>query len=267
MADPQTRWTWRPAPDEARKILAACVFTLACVLLYGVLAWSAAARAAGGAPALGPVVRETLALAVLVPAAIAVVPRVAPPGPLAWLAHAVAGVVVGIAVVAIADLGLAGPGLARRLAGPLGVYALAVLAHAAFAMLRGPVLPEVRQLALDLVRPPAPGEKHRERFVVARGGTEVVIDARDVTWIQAAGRAVILHVRGAAYRLREPMIAVEQSLDPRAFVRVHRSYIVNLDRIRAIHPSGFGDYRIVMSDGSVVKYSRVYRGRLEALMG
>jgi DNA-binding LytR/AlgR family response regulator len=268
MRETRTHSTWLPPPDDrAPDTLAACAFALACVPLYGVLAWSAAARTAGGAPAFGPVVREALALAALVPLALSLVQRLPARGPLTWVAHAAAGVAVGVAVVAFSDLAVPAVRAWPRLVGLAGVYALAVLVLGAYRALRGPDPPRVQQLALDLVRAPAPGETHRERFVVARRGAEIVVDARDVTWIQAAGRAVILHAGGESHRLREPMAAVEQSLDPRTFVRVHRSGIVNLDRIRAIHPSGFGDYRIVMRDGTVVNYSRVYRGRLEALMG
>ena len=75
-----------------------------------------------------------------------------------------------------------------------------------------------------------------------------------------------LHLGASSYRVRESMQSVELSLDPSSFVRVHRSRIVNLDRIRAIHPWAYGDSRIVMQDGTIVNFSRHYRARLEELL-
>ena len=100
-----------------------------------------------------------------------------------------------------------------------------------------------------------------------RRGRDIVVPAREVNWIQAAGHEVVLHLGAASYRLRESMQAVEHSLDPGSFVRVHRSRIVNLDRIRGIYPWAYGDFRILMQDGTIVNFSRRYRGRLEELLG
>jgi hypothetical protein len=101
-----------------------------------------------------------------------------------------------------------------------------------------------------------------ERFLVRKLGKEFLVAANDVEWLQAAGNYVNLHVRGRDYPLRTTMAAIESQLDPARFVRVHRSYIVNLDCIGEIEPMDTGDARIAMRDGTAIPCSRTYRDAL-----
>jgi len=101
-----------------------------------------------------------------------------------------------------------------------------------------------------------------ERFLVRKLGKEFLIAAAEVESLQAAGNYVNLHVRGRDYPLRATMAAIETQLDPSRFVRVHRSYIVNLDCIAEIEPLDTGDARILMRDGSSIPCSRRYRDAL-----
>lgn len=101
-----------------------------------------------------------------------------------------------------------------------------------------------------------------ERFLVRKLGKEFLVAAADVEWLQAAGNYVNLRVRGRDYPLRTTMAAIESQLDPARFVRVHRSYIVNLDCVAEIEPLDTGDARIAMRDGTTVPCSRTYRGAL-----
>jgi hypothetical protein len=103
-----------------------------------------------------------------------------------------------------------------------------------------------------------------ERFLVRKLGKEFLVAANDVEWLQASGNYVNLHVRGRDYPLRTTMAAIEGQLDPARFVRVHRSYIVNLDCIGEIEPMDTGDARIAMRDGTAIPCSRTYRGALKA---
>jgi hypothetical protein len=101
-----------------------------------------------------------------------------------------------------------------------------------------------------------------ERFLVRKLGKEFLVAAAEVEWLQASGNYVNLRVRGRDYPLRSTMAAIGQQLEPSRFVRVHRSYIVNLDAIAEIEPLDTGDARIVMRDGAVVPCSRTYREAL-----
>jgi DNA-binding LytR/AlgR family response regulator len=106
-----------------------------------------------------------------------------------------------------------------------------------------------------------------ERFLVRKLGKEFLVAAGDVEWLQAAGNYVNLHVRGRDYPLRATMAAIEQQFDPARFVRVHRSYMVNLDCIAQIEPLDTGDARVVMRDGSKVPCSRRHRDALRPERG
>jgi len=101
-----------------------------------------------------------------------------------------------------------------------------------------------------------------ERFLVRKLGKEFLIAAADVEWLQASANYVNLRVRGRDYPLRTTMAAIEPQLDATRFVRVHRSYIVNLDGIDQIEPLDSGDARIAMRDGTLIPCSRRYRGAL-----
>jgi LytTr DNA-binding domain len=101
-----------------------------------------------------------------------------------------------------------------------------------------------------------------ERFLVRKLGSEFLVAARDIEWLEAAENYVNLHVRGRVYPLRSTMSAVQERLDPQRFVRVHRSHIVNLDFLDQIEPLDTGDARLILKDGSRVPCSRRYRGML-----
>ncbi|WP_133501000.1 LytTR family DNA-binding domain-containing protein, partial [Cognatilysobacter terrigena] len=91
---------------------------------------------------------------------------------------------------------------------------------------------------------------------------EFLVPAADIEWLQASGNYVNLRVRGRDYPLRSTMAQIEERLDPATFRRVHRSYMVNLDRVERIEPIDSGDARIVMQDGATVPCSRRYRAAL-----
>jgi two-component system LytT family response regulator len=104
------------------------------------------------------------------------------------------------------------------------------------------------------------------RFVVRDGGTISFVKVEDVDWIDAAGNYVRLHVAGRAYLVRDTMKAVEARLDPATFVRVHRSAIVNIDRVSALEPYFHGEYVVIMRDGARLTSSRSHSERLRALL-
>ncbi|MGE5926197.1 MAG: LytR/AlgR family response regulator transcription factor [Gemmatimonadota bacterium] len=88
----------------------------------------------------------------------------------------------------------------------------------------------------------------------------------EIDWIEASDNHVLVHAAGEAHPIRQTLQAMEESLPPADFIRVHRSVIVNVTRIREIRPWGSGEYVLALRDGSEVRTSRSYRGRLEALM-
>jgi hypothetical protein len=113
--------------------------------------------------------------------------------------------------------------------------------------------------------PVMPGSGPVERLVVKKLNREFILNTADIDRIDADGNYVTIHAQGATWPLRESLAALERKLDSKRFARVHRGHIVNLDRIREIQPWDSGDYRIVLTDGSHVNFSRRYRSRLPQL--
>ena len=104
------------------------------------------------------------------------------------------------------------------------------------------------------------------RFVVRFGGKLIFVQPQDVDWIDAAGNYVRLHASGRQYLVRGTMKSIESRLDPDVFVRVHRSAIVNIDRVVSLEPYFHGEYVVQMRDGSKLTSSRSHSGRLRALL-
>ena len=108
---------------------------------------------------------------------------------------------------------------------------------------------------------------YRDRFAVRVGDRFTVVRTADITWIEAADNYVRLHAAGGAHLLRSPLREVEGMLDPRRFLRIHRSIIVNVDRVRALTSWGLGEYLFELSDGTKVSSSRRYRGPIRDAFG
>lgn len=103
----------------------------------------------------------------------------------------------------------------------------------------------------------------RARFLVPARGKTVVVDAASIDWIEAADYYVSLHCGSQSHLLRETMDDIERQLDPQQFCRVHRSAIVNLARVREIHPLFRGDCELRLADGVTVRLSRNRRRDFE----
>jgi hypothetical protein len=114
--------------------------------------------------------------------------------------------------------------------------------------------------------PPSMAAVLPERFAVRkRGGNEVVVEVADIDWIEAAGNYAVLHVGGDTFEIRSSLSKLEAELDPKRFVRVHKSHMVNIARVTEVTPWISGDWRIRLQDGAEVNLSRRYRQRFEAL--
>lgn len=104
--------------------------------------------------------------------------------------------------------------------------------------------------------------RYASRLTVKRDGRVVFVRVSEVDWFEAAGNYVRLHVGKGALLLRETMQGLEATLDPAIFVRIHRTIIVNVDRIQELQPWFAGNYVVILRDGTRLKLSRTYRDRL-----
>jgi two-component system LytT family response regulator len=109
-------------------------------------------------------------------------------------------------------------------------------------------------------------KRKSERVVVRTNGKVVFLRADEISWVEAAGNYVNLHAGTEAYVLRESMKNMETRLDPELFVRIHRSAIVNVNRIRELQPWFHGEYVVILHDGTRLMASRVFSDRLDKLI-
>ena len=108
-------------------------------------------------------------------------------------------------------------------------------------------------------------KSYPSRFLVKDGEKEILLPVEKVDWIEASAYYCGLHTDGRTYMLRETITDLSNKLDPRQFVRIHRSSIVNLDRVREIYRDGHGEGSIVLTDGTKLRMSKVGRQKLADL--
>ena len=108
---------------------------------------------------------------------------------------------------------------------------------------------------------------HVERLVIKAGGRAFFLKTEEIDWIEAEGKYVRLHVGKESYLLREAIGSMEAQLDPKKFPRIHRSSIVNIDRVRELQPWFHNEYRVILNDGTELTLSRSCRKRLGELLG
>ena len=113
---------------------------------------------------------------------------------------------------------------------------------------------------------PPPFER-RDRLVIKSSGRIYFIRTRDIDWCEAAGNYVRLHVGAQTHLVRGTMAHIESQLDQTQFVRIHRSTIVNVDRIQELHSSFGGEYVVLLHDKTRLTLSRGYRDGLQARLG
>ncbi|HUG40094.1 MAG TPA: LytTR family DNA-binding domain-containing protein [Longimicrobiales bacterium] len=109
-------------------------------------------------------------------------------------------------------------------------------------------------------------KKHLERVVVQKGERLHILLVEDVDWLEAAGNYVKLHVGGDTFLVRATLTSFEERLDPEAFLRVHRSIIVQKARIRELEPLLQGDYVLILADGTRLTTGRSFRSRIVAFL-
>jgi two-component system LytT family response regulator len=105
-----------------------------------------------------------------------------------------------------------------------------------------------------------------DRIIVRSAGRVVFVKIPEIDWVEAAGDYVTLHVGKKSLLSGETISEMEQKLQAKGFTRIHRSTIVNIDRIAEMHPLDNGEYRLLLRDGTDLKLSRSYRHRLQGLL-
>jgi two-component system, LytTR family, response regulator len=119
---------------------------------------------------------------------------------------------------------------------------------------------EITSMLHDLVENKA---THLERIVIKENARIFFIKTNEIDWIEAKGNYAMVHAGKKAHLIREAMTSLEHQLDRHKFFRIHRSTIVNIDRIRELQSLFHGDYRITLKDGTRLLMSRRFRDKLK----
>ncbi len=109
--------------------------------------------------------------------------------------------------------------------------------------------------------------RYASRILVKQDGRMFFVKTTEIDWIEADRNYVRLHVGKEAHTIRERISHLEETLDPRLFARIHRSTIVNLNRVREMQQWFSGDYVVILEDGTRLRLSRHYRDRVEQQVG
>lgn len=126
--------------------------------------------------------------------------------------------------------------------------------------------PEMTQHLLSLIENLRSGRQSADRIVLKSAGRVSFLKVDEVDWVEAEGNYVRLHVGAQSHLLRETMKSIESRLDPDRFIRIHRSTIVNADRIKELHPLFHGEFAVILHDGTRLAASRGPDNKLRRLL-
>ena len=110
------------------------------------------------------------------------------------------------------------------------------------------------------------GSAKTERLVFKQNGRVIFVRTDTIDYVEADGNYVRLHAGQESHYVRETLAGIEAQLRPQQFMRISRSLIVNLDRVKELQPLFYGDYVVILQDGSRLNMSRNYRDRLESIV-
>lgn len=111
------------------------------------------------------------------------------------------------------------------------------------------------------------GQEFSRRLMLKSEGRVFFLTVDEIDWIEAAHNYLVLHVGKKSHLIRETMDSLEARLDPDHFVRIHRSTMVNIERIQEMHPWVRGEHAVLLRDGTRLTLSRSYYERLRQRLG
>ncbi len=120
-----------------------------------------------------------------------------------------------------------------------------------------------RALIEDIRSPP----RHLKRLTIRQTGRTILLPADEIDWVETYGNYLKVHAGRESHLIRGTMQQLEAKLDPEKFVRVHRSALVNIERVKEIYPRSNGDQDLVLRDGRQLILSRNYRDKFLSLLG
>ena len=110
-------------------------------------------------------------------------------------------------------------------------------------------------------------QQYQERIAVPVNGRILLVETKDIDWIEAERNCVQLHVGKLVYELRNTLSGMESRLNPKQFVRIHRSTLVNISKVKEIHPWFHGHHKVILHDGKELRMSRYQSESAKLLLG
>lgn len=113
------------------------------------------------------------------------------------------------------------------------------------------------------------GEKKEflKRLMIKVKENIIIISISDIDWLESAGNYIYVHSMEKKHLFRETLASLESKLDPRVFVRIHRSAIVNIEKIKSLRTNEHGDYDLFLLNGTKLKLSRTYKQHFQKIIG
>jgi len=130
-------------------------------------------------------------------------------------------------------------------------------------LVKGKSLEDFRESISRIVEKIRRDRSFPEWVLLKADGKNIFVKVKDIDWIESSRNNVRIHVGQTIYLLHETTSAIASRLDPKKFLRIHRSAIVNIERIKELHPWFNGDYAVVLRDGTQLTLSSSYRDRLK----
>jgi two-component system LytT family response regulator len=124
---------------------------------------------------------------------------------------------------------------------------------------------ESNRQIISLLETIALPRRYLKRLAVRSAGKTTFVDVKDIDWIEAAENYVQLHTGRLSHLVHAAMNTLEKSLDPETFLRIHRSVIVNIRRIKELQPALHGEYSVTLDNGVRLQSGRIYNDKLKAL--
>jgi len=139
------------------------------------------------------------------------------------------------------------------------------LKHARDQLRRANGLSAVRRLE-SLLEELRPGVRKEERLIFKENGRVIFVRTESIDWIEADGNYVRLHAGSESHYVRATLGKLEAQLPPANFMRISRSAVVNLERVKELQPLFYGDYVVILQNGSRLNMTRNYRDRVESML-
>lgn len=122
--------------------------------------------------------------------------------------------------------------------------------------------PDIEQKLRNLLKEIRSEPYYLRRIPVKTARGTILILTEEIDWIASSGHYLELHVGDETHLIREKLSNIEAKLDPQLFMRIHRSTIINLDRIKSLHPLFNGDHLVILKNGRELNLSRTYHEKL-----